>query len=162
TVTALEDVAYQFKISDFPFSDSDGNNLFAVKVASLPGSGTLRDNGTAVTLNQFIPFVDIATGRFTYTAPANQFGSPQTTFTFQVQDDGGVLNGGVDLSTAATMTVNVTSLNDAPAGADKTVNIQATPTSAAYTFAQADFGFTDTSDSPANTLTAVVISSLPA
>ena len=43
-------------------------------------------------------------------------------FTFQVQDDGGTANGGVDLDQSAnTITINVTSVNDAPAGTDKTV-----------------------------------------
>ena len=60
-----------------------------MKVASLPGAGTLRNNGATVNPNQLISFTDIATGKFTYTGPANQFGSALTTFTFQVQDDGG-------------------------------------------------------------------------
>lgn len=43
-----------------------------------------------------------------YTPPANASGSPYTTFTFQVEDDGGVLNGGANLDpTARTMTINI-------------------------------------------------------
>ena len=43
-------------------------------------------------------------------------------FTFQVQDDGGTANGGVDLDQSPnTMTINVTAVNDAPAGTNKTV-----------------------------------------
>src|SRR5439155_1166182 len=57
-----------------------------------------------------------------------------------------------------TITVNVTSVNDAPAGADKTVT---TNEDTDYTFAASDFGFSDLSDSPANSLAAVKISSLP-
>ena len=52
------------------------------------------------------------------------------------------------------MTVNVTSVNDAPAGTNKTVT---TLEDTAYTFAAADFGFSDPNDSPANTLPAVKI-----
>ena len=45
------------------------------------------------------------------------------------------------------MTINVTPVNDAPAGTNKTVTtLEDTP----YTFAAADFGFTDPSDTPAN------------
>src|SRR5438045_4744050 len=56
------------------------------------------------------------------------------------------------------MTVNVTSVNDAPSGTAKTVTIlEDTP----YFFAASDFGFSDTSDSPANTLSAVKVSTLP-
>ena len=67
-----------------------------------------------------------------------------------MQDDGGTANGGVDLdATANTMTVNVTAVNDAPAGTNNTVTtLEDTP----YTFTAADFGFTDPNDSPANAL----------
>ena len=61
-----------------------------------------------------------------------------------MQDDGGTANGGVDTDpTPNTITVNVTSVNDAPAGTDKTVT---TLEDTAYVFASADFGFTDASD----------------
>ena len=48
-------------------------------------------------------------------------------------------------------------MNDAPAGTDssKTINEDGT-----YTFAAADFGFTDANDSPANALAAVTITTL--
>ena len=61
-----------------------------------------------------------------------------------MQDDGGTANGGVDLDpTPNTITVNVTAVNDAPAGTDKTVT---TLEDTAYTFAVADFGFSDPND----------------
>src|SRR5438034_319830 len=53
---------------------------------------------------------------------------------------------------------NVTSINEAPAGADKTVT---TNEDTDYTFAASDFGFSDLSDSMCNSLAAVKISSLP-
>ena len=50
---------------------------------------------------------------FTPTADAN--GAGYASFTFQVQDDGGIANGGVDLDpTARTMSIDVTPVNDAP------------------------------------------------
>ena len=65
-----------------------------------------------------------------------------------MQDNGGTANGGVDLDpTPNTITVNVTSVNDAPAGTDNTVT---TLEDTAYVFTAADFGFTDPNDSPAN------------
>jgi hypothetical protein len=77
-----------------------------------------------------------------------------------VQDDGGTANGGVDLDpTPRTITVDVTSVNDAPSGASKTVT---TLEDTDYTFATSDFGFTDASDSPANALLAVKVTTLPA
>src|SRR4029077_4191844 len=80
-------------------------------------------------------------------------------FTFQVQDNGGTANGGVDLDQSAnTFAFNVTAVNDAPAGADKTVT---TNEDATYTFTTSDFGFSDVNDSPANSLLAVKITTLP-
>ena len=80
-----------------------------------------------------------------FTPAANANGAGYASFTFQVQDNGGTANGGVDLDqTPNTMTVNVTAVNDAPAGTNKTVT---TLEDTAYTFAAADFGFTDPNDS---------------
>ena len=51
---------------------------------------------------------DINAGLFRFTPAANAWGIPYTTFTFQVQDDGGTANGGIDLDpTPRTMTINV-------------------------------------------------------
>ena len=48
------------------------------------------------------------------------------------------------------MTINVTPVNDAPAGANKTVDDRSK--TRGYAFAAADFGFSDPIDSPANAL----------
>src|SRR5439155_835784 len=82
-----------------------------------------------------------------------------TTFTFQVEDDGASsgLNQNLDAS-PNTMTINVTSVNDAPAGTDNTVTTSEDTT---YAFAAAAFGFTDPNDSPANNFNRVKITTLP-
>src|SRR6185295_12914173 len=110
--------AYAFAAGDFGFSDTDGNAFAAVKIAALPASGTLTNNGAVVTAGQSVSAADIAAGLLRFT-PA----------------------GGVDLDPVArTMTVNVTAVNDAPAGANNTVTVLE---DSAYVFAAADFGFTD-------------------
>ena len=92
------------------------NALLAVKITTLPGAGTLTDNGVAVTAGQLRSSVaDITGGLLKFTPAANANGSGYASFTFQVQDNGGTANGGVDLDpTANTITVNVTAVNDAP------------------------------------------------
>src|SRR5207344_1428337 len=60
--------------------------------------------------------------------------------------------------TPNTMTVNVSAVNDAPAGTNNTVT---TAEDAPYTFGTVDFGFSDPNDSPANNLAAVKITTLP-
>ena len=158
----LEDTTYTFVVADFGFSDPNdtpANNLLAVEIATLPATGTLTDNGVVVTASQFIPVADIVAGLLKFTPAANANGANYASLTFQVQDDGGTANGGVDLDQSPnTITINVTSVNDAPAGTDKTVT---TLEDTAYTFTAADFGFSDPNDTPANTLLAVKITTLP-
>ena len=62
-----------------------------------------------------MPVADITANKLDYTPAANASGSPYTTFTFQVQDDGGTASGGVDLDQSAnTITVNVTARQRRP------------------------------------------------
>ena len=60
---------------------------------------------------------------------ANANGLPYASFAFQVQDDGGTANGGVDLDPIPnTLTINVTPVNDAPVAEDDSyVTSQGTP-----------------------------------
>ncbi|NJD06655.1 MAG: hypothetical protein FIA97_09175, partial [Methylococcaceae bacterium] len=148
TVSTAQNTDYALKVADFGFSDtqdSPANVFFAVKIATLPAQGTLLLNGTAVTAGQTVTVADISAGNLVFSPANGASGTAYASFTFQVQDDGGTANGGVDLDpTANTITVNVTvptPVNQAPAGADKTVN---TAQDTAYTLKQADFGFTDT------------------
>ena len=113
-VTTLENTAYTFAASDFGFSDpnnSPPNNFLAVKITTLPAAGTLTDNGVAVTAGQFIAVTDISGGKLKFTPAANASGAAYASFTFQVEDDGGTANGGVDTDPSPkTMTVNVTAM----------------------------------------------------
>ena len=116
TITALEDTARVLTAADFGFSDAaDGNTLAAVKITTLPGAGTLRNNGVAVTAGQTISIADINAGQLAFQAALNANGAAYAQFSFQVQDNGGTADGGVDLDqTPNTLTVNVTPVNDAP------------------------------------------------
>src|SRR5204863_163223 len=151
-----------FTAADFGFSDpndSPAYNLLAVKISTLPSAGTLTDNGVAVTAGQFVSAADIAAGLLKFSPAANANGAAYAGFSFQVQDDGGTANGVVDLAQSPnTLTINVTPVNDAPAGADKTLT---TLDDTAFTFMAADFGFSDSHDIPANSLLAAKISALP-
>src|SRR6185436_19218629 len=162
-VTTLEDATYTFATADFGFtdpSDAPVNAFLNVKIATLPaaGTGSLTLSGVAVAAGDFVSVANISAGNLKFVPTANANGA--TAFTFQVQDSGGTANGGVDLDTVArTMTVNVTSVNDAPIGASNAVT---TLEDATYTFATADFGFTDPSDAPVNAFLNVKIATLPA
>src|SRR4029079_6841147 len=103
--------------------------------------------------------------RFVQSAP-NANGAALASFTFQVQDDGGTLNGGVYLDPSPdTLTINVTPVNDPPSGTDNVINPAlngALVEDSHYMFAAADFGFNDFLDSPADSFLSVKITTLPA
>jgi hypothetical protein len=161
SITLLEDKTYTFSAADFGFSDPDdfpANQFNAVLLTTLPVFGVLQLNGTAVTATQVVPVVDL--GLLTYTPDVNGSGTPYASFTFQVQDDGGTANGGIDTDpTPNTLTFHVTAVNDSPNGLDKSVSLLEDHV---YTFAAADFGFSDPDDFPANQLYAVLLTTLPA
>ncbi|HAS83233.1 MAG TPA: hypothetical protein DCS43_11320, partial [Verrucomicrobia bacterium] len=75
-------------------SSSDGSKLVAV----VTGNAIYTSSGG----------IDL-----TFTPAADAYGAPYSSFTFQVQDDGGTANSGVDLDpTPKTMTINVTEVPD--------------------------------------------------
>jgi large repetitive protein len=160
-ITILEDGSKTFAAADFGFadaSDSPANALSAVIITTLPAAGTLKLSGTDVALNQVIPAASL--GNLVYTPAANASGSNYATIGFKVQDNGGTSNSGADTSVNAnTLTFNVTAVNDAPTGTNATITVQE---DGSKTFAASDFGFADASDSPANALSAVIITTLPA
>ena len=162
TVNLIEDGTYIFSVSDFGFSDTDSNTLAAVKISSLATVGQLIYNGTAITATQIssgyeVSAADLSSGKLVFTPNSNGNGSAYSSFSFQVRDNGGTSNGGIDLDpTAKTITFNVTSVNDAPLGSDKTVIVAV---NGSYAFILTDFGF---SDVDGNTLSSVKIDSLPA
>ena len=160
TVTTLEDTPVSLNAGNFGFTDpndTSANALQSVIITTLPTAGTLKLNGVNVTAGQVITAANLA--NLTFTPPLNGFGTAISSMTFQVVDNGGTANGGQNTDQSPnTMTFDVTSVNDAPAGADKTVTINEDQ---AYLVTAADFGFTDANDSPANNLANIIITALP-
>ena len=111
TIVAAQNTAYTFAAADFGFTDPvDGpaHSLSAVKITTLPGSGSLTLNGAAVAAGDLVSAADIAAGKLIYTPAAGANGAGLAAFTFQVKDSGGTANGGVDLDpTPNTMTIDV-------------------------------------------------------
>jgi len=116
TVSITDKQTYTFSTADFGFSDpldTPSNNFSYVKITTLPSAGTLKLGGTTVSAGALIPVGSLATLVYT---PAENTGSDQAiSFTFQVQDDGGTTNSGVNLDPSAnTFTLNIARVNDAP------------------------------------------------
>jgi hypothetical protein len=170
TLTTLEDTSHTFTAAEFGFTDpvdaanaSGANNFASVIITTIPGgaAGTLTDNGVTLVAGATVSKADIDGGLLKFNPAANANGNGEAAFTFQVKDDGGTANLGVDTDQSPnTMTFNVTSVNDAPAGTDKTVG-----TAGSYTFGVADFGFSDPLDAGsaagANAFQAVKITTSP-
>lgn len=82
-----------FTISDFttslvpPYVDPEGDSLDAIRVDSLPATGTLQLSGVNVQINDIIDAADINAGNFVYVAP-NQDASASNNFNFSARDAG--------------------------------------------------------------------------
>jgi hypothetical protein len=130
-VALLQTGDYVFTEGDFATGFADtadigtfglGANAFAgIRISSLPTSGTLYydadgaggADAVAVTAGQLISKADLAAGKLRYVADPTAITNP--TFGFQVRDDGGTANGGVDTDTTpSVMEIAITALNDAP------------------------------------------------
>jgi hypothetical protein len=92
---------------DFGFSDpldAPPNNFNSVKITTVPspGSGTLTrmtgEGWAPVYPGQFVSVGDINAGKLKFTPARDAKGTAW--FTFQVQDDGGTADGGVDLDSS--------------------------------------------------------------
>ncbi|MFN8794191.1 MAG: tandem-95 repeat protein [Betaproteobacteria bacterium] len=116
TIALLEDTPHTVTVADFGFSDVDDGLFTGVYIASPPGAGNvLALDGTTVSAGQWISAAQIADGKLRFTPAANANGPNLASFTFGVQDDGGMANGGVDTdATPNRLSFDVTAVNDAP------------------------------------------------
>lgn len=117
SITLNEDAVYTMTNADFGFSDPIDlvpNTLQSIRISTLPTSGTLTLNGVAVTVGQEITAANVASGLLKWTPVAdynNTVGTPN--FTFQVRDNGGTSNGGIDLDpNPKVISFNVTPVSD--------------------------------------------------
>ncbi len=154
TVVAFEDIDFIFSPTDFGFSDIDGDNFATIKITTLPAIGELMHQGAVLAAGHVINAGSI--GDLTYQPPADASGLPYASFTFQVQDTGGTLNGGLDADQSVNViTILLNPINDAPTGADTVVSINENTD---YSFVVSDFGFLDLDN---NNFESIVVTSIP-
>jgi hypothetical protein len=156
--TSVRDTAtHAFTVAEFTngYTDVENNSLLAVKIDTLPAQGTLQLNGSGVAIGDFVPASEIAAGHLVY-IPASNTGGQSFNFKFQVQDNGGVANGGIDLDpNQHTFTLNVFHVNQEPAGANAIATVNE---DGKDVFSAGDFGFLDVDG---NALLAVKIATAP-
>jgi hypothetical protein len=139
--TTLDNVPLVLTTADFAtnFTDPDGNAFNGVTITTLPSTGVIKLSGVAVTAGDFITKAHLDAGDLTYTPPGVGSGGTSPTFTFQVHDNGGTAQGGVDTDpTPNTFTIVITpsdlppvlDLNGAASGIDNSAaySEQASPT----------------------------------
>ncbi len=130
-VTTNEDTDYTFASVDFGFSDpndSPANHFLSVKITTLPAAGTLTNNGSPVTASAYVTKADIDAGKLKFTPAPNANGTPYTTFTFQVKDDGASGGSHQHLDQSPnTMAINATPVNDAPTLTLQDINVDGVP-----------------------------------
>ncbi|MCP4968896.1 MAG: DUF4347 domain-containing protein, partial [bacterium] len=108
TISTHEDTTDTFAAANFNYSDADGDAMVSVKITSLETLGALQLNSVDVTLNQVITKADIDNDLLTFTSAAHGNGAGYDSFGFSVND------GTSDSASTYTMTMDVTSVNDAP------------------------------------------------
>jgi hypothetical protein len=114
-LTVTEDNYRIFTLADFGFTDGDGDALAAVQFVSGSGAGTLQTydgsawNTVDLTTAQDFTKNHVDAGYLRYVPVANATGNGQASYVVKVSD-------GTAWSTSgATLTMNVTAINDAPA-----------------------------------------------
>jgi hypothetical protein len=111
TLPATEDVGLAITAADFGYSNSDGFSMTGVKIAGLPAQGTLKLNGVAVVMDQFVSLADLAANKLVFLGAANANGASYANFKFKVLDTRPTNN--EDL-VANTLTFDVAAVNDVP------------------------------------------------
>ncbi|OEF03850.1 hypothetical protein A1QI_12995 [Vibrio genomosp. F10 str. 9ZB36] len=131
TISAQEDSDHTFTVSDFGFTDADGDTLNHVTITGLPirAEGTLTFKGQAVFAGQDIAATDL--DQLVFTPTANEYGDVHFKYT---------VNDGKDDSTEATGTISITNTADAPEIIDpyKPVDLGSTNEDTDHTFTSAD------------------------
>ncbi|MBV9929944.1 MAG: tandem-95 repeat protein [Alphaproteobacteria bacterium] len=121
SATTNDITTYTFVANDFTQgfadpNDSPANNPLNVIITTLPPTGTLKYNGTAITAGSLpytVSVADIGASKLTY-VPAAASGGNDYSFQFKIQDDGGIANSGQDTSSAHTFTMHVQVSDVAP------------------------------------------------
>jgi len=134
TLYPTEDTPYTIITTDFGFSDIDGDLLAKIKVETTVSLGQLKNGSTVLAVGDEVLLADLNAGNLTYTPATNGNGENYASFTFRAYDPSNAS------SNIRTITFDVTSVNDLPTSAAKTISILEDGTK---TFAVSDFTFND-------------------
>ena len=87
TVMTRQDAQYSFFISDFNYSDADGDwQGWNVKILTLPSKGTLKHDTRSISAGYEMHWTDLGRQALKYDPPAGESGAGLGSFTFKVND----------------------------------------------------------------------------
>ncbi|NEQ89747.1 MAG: DUF4347 domain-containing protein, partial [Okeania sp. SIO2G4] len=128
-----EDTTYNFSITDFDYTDSDGDPLTEIEIVNLPERGELLLAGSPLTPGQTISATQV--GTLSYRPNIHENGDNYTTFPV-------IFNNGSENSNQATITINVNPVNDPPVSADDNIRFEANITGQ-FQFQESNFPIVD-------------------
>lgn len=131
TISTFEDQQYNFSGNEFPFSDVDGHVFAGIQILTLPNFAKLKSGIKVVEQNELI----IQLNTLVFIPDPQQFGSPQSTFTFKIKDTSGQLS-----DSTYTVFCNVQGVKDPPYGAPLVIVGEEDKI---YNFSKSEFSFTD-------------------
>ncbi len=142
---------YTVRLTDFGFSDIDGDSFSSVRIdtLNLAIGDTFTNDNVPIQVGDIITLKDIDDGDIKYTPVDDGFGVGRTTFTFSVND------GTSFAATPSTFSFDVAQGNQSPASSNSSVS---TAEDATYVFSASDFNFSD--PDMGDTLGVVTISNL--
>ena len=112
-------------LADFGFSDIDDNDAHQLDnvIFQVPTAGQLLVNGVAITVETTVTRAEIEQGKVAFVVPAYN-PAAQPSVAFQVVDNGGTANGGVDTDpTPNTLTFEVKAVNRPPVSDDGVASV---------------------------------------
>ena len=141
SVTTEYEQVHTFSVSEFttsttpPYSDPEGDPASYIKVKSLPVTGILELNQSAVSVGDIVPVGDISSGNFVYDPDDLIETENSVSFNFDVADNGSNTLSG--LNTGVMTIVTNAKKNEKPSQVgDNSISINSLST---YTFTTADF-----------------------
>jgi hypothetical protein len=117
TIRIDEDTPRVLAIDDFGFDDpldQPPNAPRAVRIEAPPSAGKLLLDGRPVDPGQEIGIADLEAGRLVYRPPTDVHGAALAAIDFRLRDDGGTVDGGIDLDPVLrSLMIDVVSVDDA-------------------------------------------------
>ncbi|MDY7008168.1 MAG: Ig-like domain-containing protein, partial [Cyanobacteriota bacterium] len=110
-----EDTTYNFSITDFDYTDSDGDPLTEIEIVNLPEQGELLLAGSPLTPGQTISALQV--GTLSYRPDIHENGENYTTFPV-------IFNDGAENSNQAAIAINVNPVNDPPVSVDQSIRVR--------------------------------------